>query len=85
MSTFGIKTFSNDGNPARTYIMEHEGTVTVIRRLLVPVTELPELPNYSVMRTFKDKALVETFIPFKKETIVETAVILCKILNIQTK
>jgi hypothetical protein len=85
MNTFAIKTLTKSGIPARTYICENEGDVTIIRRLLVPITELPEFPNYSVMRTFKDKELVETFIPFKKETIIKVAFLLYKILKMKVK
>ena len=66
---FVIKTTSVEGNCARTYVFVHDDITTIVRRLLVKATELKELPNYTLLRNFKDMALIETFIPFKNSTL----------------
>jgi hypothetical protein len=69
MRVFIIKSTTLDGDPARTLCgRDEEGNILIQRRYLLPAEQLESCQGYSVVRTFRGKCLVETYILLNKDT-----------------
>jgi hypothetical protein len=68
-----FKTTSAWGYPVRIIgLMNRDGIFYIIQRFLIPANEVGEWDHFTVLRVFKEVALVENRLGFQENTFIET-------------